>query len=131
MTATYRLIHFVPDPFTGMRFPLGAIVAESGNVRVTKVAKLPSASCLGDHTLALAIQRLHGRLDAIASADALPAVFGPYASLTEPKEVPQGVTDAFSWVEGLINPPRLEMKQVVTPRNCAARGLEAYLRGIK
>lgn len=107
MSATYRLIQFEPDPFTGARFPLGAVVAEPGGaVRVAKVERFPSASCLGDRALAVVVQRLHARLDSVASAEALPAAFGPYASLTEPREVPAGVADALQWVQALLSPPQ-------------------------
>lgn len=105
MTASYRLIHFTPDPFTGARFPLGAVVADgAGGVRVAKVERLPSAACLGDRGLAIAVQRLHARLDGVRSAEALPAVFGPYATLAESTEVPAGVPDALAWVQRLLSP---------------------------
>ena len=42
------------------------------------------------------MQRLYARLDSITSVEALPAVFGPYATLAEPQEVPAGVRDALA-----------------------------------
>ncbi|MFT4976088.1 MAG: hypothetical protein ACI8S6_001983 [Myxococcota bacterium] len=117
MTASYRLIHFTPDPFTGACFPLGAVVADAkGGVRVAKVQRLPSADCLGDRGLAVVIQRLHARLDSLRSAEALPAVFGPYTTLAEPQAIPVGVEDALAWVKQLLNPSVPAAAKTATPR---------------
>lgn len=118
MSASYRLIHFSPDPFTGARFPLGAVVADAqGEVRVARVERLPSADCLGDRRLAVAVQRLHARLGAVTTVEALPAVFGPYATLAEPQEVPKGVPDALAWVQGMLAPTAAQEAHLVTPRS--------------
>lgn len=115
MLATYRLIQFTPDPFTGARFPLGAVVRQGDAVRVATVERLPSAACLGGRSLALVVQRLHARLDSL-EADALPSSFGPYASLSEPREVPAGVPDALAWVQSMLSPPRPQAAPPATPR---------------
>ncbi len=105
MTANYRLLHFTPDPFTGSRFVLGALVTnDEGEVQPVQVEKLPSADCLGDRALAITAQRLHRRLATITSADGLPAVFGPYTRLTEPNPLPNGVRDPVEWVRSLLAP---------------------------
>ena len=114
MTASYRLIHFAPDPFTGTRFPLGAIVAEDGQVRIARVGQLPLAESLGSTSLAVAVQRLYARLDDIRSPHALPLVFGPYATLAAPQAVPEGVEDAHAWVQRLLS-PEPPGEQVVAP----------------
>jgi hypothetical protein len=126
MTSSYRLIHFTPDPFTGARFPLGALVAAGdGAVQVAKVAQLPSAACLGDRNLAVSVQRLHARLDAVHSIDTLPAVFGPYTTLSERREVPAGVSDPLAWVQHMLSPERPSPDRLVTPRG-AQRGSLGY-----
>lgn len=116
MIATYRLIHFTPDPFTGARFPLGAVVVDgAGAVRVAKVEHLPLA-CLGDRSLAVAVRRLHGRLDSISAANQLPSVFGPTTTLAEPAPVPSGVADPHAWVEAMLNPPRPASRKEPVPQ---------------
>jgi hypothetical protein len=116
LTASYRLVHFTPDPFTGARLALGAVVVErDGRVRVAKVNRLPLA-CLGDRGLQIAVMRLHARLDGIGSLEALPSVFGPYATLGEPVGVPDGVPDPLGWVDALLNPERPQQRRNAEPR---------------
>lgn len=116
MSASYRLVHFTPDPFTGARLPLGAVVvARNGDVRVAKVNHLPLA-CLGDRALQIAAQRLHARLDGIGSAEVLPPAFGPHATLGEVVAVPDGVPDPLGWVDALLNPPRSRERRAAEPR---------------
>lgn len=116
MRASYRLVHFTPDPFTGARLPLGAVVVgRDGEVRVAKVNDLPLA-CLGQRGVQIAVQRLHARLDGIRTAEALPPAFGPYATLGETVVVPDGVPDPLGWVDALLNPARPRERQVAEPR---------------
>lgn len=116
MTASYRLVHFTPDPFTGARWPLGALVVDrTGAVRIAKVNQLPLAS-FGDRAMQLAVQRLQGRLDGVRRADALPPVFGPYATLSEAVAVPDAVDDPMGWVDALLNPARPQEPRAATPR---------------
>lgn len=117
MNAHYRLIHFTPDPFAGTRFALGAVVSdERGQVRVARAEWLPSASCLGDRSLAVVIQQLHSRLDAVESAERLPSTFGPYATLAEPHQIPRGVDDAVAWVQAMLSRAKPEGSRVSNPR---------------
>lgn len=104
MNAHYRLIHFTPDPFAGARYALGAVVSdERGQVHVARATWLPSARCLGDRRLAVVLQHLHDRLDAVRSTARLPSFFGPYATLDEPHQIPPGVDDAIAWVETMLS----------------------------
>lgn len=117
MNAHYRLIHFTPDPFAGARFALGAVVSdERGQVRVARAEWLPSAACLGDRSLAVVVQQLHKRLDAVESSERLPSAFGPYATLAEPHQIPRGVDDAVAWVEATLSRAAPEGGRVRNPR---------------
>lgn len=123
MSASYRLVLFAPDPFTGARFPLGAVVVgRKGEVRVAKANHLPLA-CLGDRGLQIAVQRLHARLDGIGSAEALPPAFGPYATLGELVVVPDGVPDPLGWVDALLNPARAREARAAEPRGAQRSSL--------
>lgn len=116
MTATYRLIHFSPDPFTGIRFPLGAVVVdERGILRFAKAQHVPGIDCLGSRDWAIAAQRLMARLESIDSAEILPRAVGPYAQYSDVLSVPNGVTDAFDWVTKLLTPPPAHAKKPVQP----------------
>ena len=117
MTANYRLVHFTPDPFTGTRFVLGALVVnDNGEVQPVQAERLPSADCLGDRALAIAVQRLHSRLATITSAERLPDAFGPYAWLAEPSPLPGGVRDPVDWVRSLLAPEVQRDAHLRTPR---------------
>src|SRR5690606_32248185 len=114
------------DPFTGARFVLGAVVDDGGaDVRVARPERLPGARCLGDRDLAVAVRRLSARLSDVASSEALPHVFGPYTTLAERQEVPQGVGDPVAWVEGLLSPERPTPGAVRAPRG-RQRGTVGY-----
>lgn len=106
MTATYRLVHYSPDPFTGARVPLGAVVVgHDGKVRVARAEHLPLA-CIGDRVHQLALLHMSERLDTIRQPDQLPRSFGPYTTLGGPQPVPEGVADPLGWVASMLNPPR-------------------------
>ncbi len=104
MTASYRLVQFSPDPFTGARAPIGAVVVDrAGAVRVARAAR-PGVGLSPDPGVQRVVQRLHARLDAITSPDALPPAFGPYVTLDAPVTVPEAVLDPVAWVHSLLNP---------------------------
>lgn len=116
MTARYRLVHLTPDPFSGARLPLGAVVVgRNGEVQIAKVAHLPLA-CLGNRGLQLAVQRLHARLDTIRSDASLPPAFGPYATLSDAVVIPDAVADPLRWVDELLNPARPQEHRTPEPR---------------
>jgi hypothetical protein len=101
MRPSYRLLHFAPDPFSGFRLPMAALVRlKSGGFRVAKARDLP-INCLPP-TQARMLDRMVARLDEIRS-DTLPMVFGPYVVLDDPLPVPAGVPDEFAWVDALLN----------------------------
>ncbi len=106
MTARYRLVHYIPDPFTGARMPLGAVVqGVDGAVRVVRVEHLP-LGCIPDRTEQLALLQISAMLDSIDQPDRLPRSFGPDTTLSAAQAVPAGVADPLSWVSNLLNPPR-------------------------
>lgn len=126
MSATYRLVHFAPDPFTGARFPLGAVVTDAdGGVHVAQATHLPSADCLGSRDLAVAVQRLHARLWTVDDPHRLPPAFGPYATLDEPRDIPASVRDPVAWVESMLSPGAPGGRHVSTPRG-VQRATQGY-----
>lgn len=99
MTATYRLVHLSPDPFSGTRLVLGAVVSAEGEVRIAKVKHPLGAESLGRADLAVLARMLSQRLDEIVQPDALPPVFGPLAMLGESRPLPATVMDPVAWLE--------------------------------
>src|ERR1017187_6147506 len=81
MTARYRVVHFVPDPFTGARIPLAAIVAGGGGVSIASAGHVPGAVCLGRPSTYAAMQMVLESLSTVESLDVLPVAVGPHAVL--------------------------------------------------
>ncbi len=100
MTARFRVIHFVPDPFSGGRVPIAALVEQAGHVHVAFAESkwerlLPSNA-------RLVARLIRESLGQRASFDDLPASSGPHALLGEVRIVPREVTEPVRWVRGAI-----------------------------
>lgn len=52
--------------------------------------------------LALAVPSLMRRMDEITEFERLPVAFGPFVCLGPKRDIPDGVTDALVWLEGMI-----------------------------
>ncbi len=98
MTARYRVVHFVPDPFTGARIPLAAIVAGGGGVSIASAGHVPGAVCLGRPSTYAAMQMVLESLSAVESLDVLPVAIGPHAVLDVERQIPGDVADPVRWV---------------------------------
>ena len=66
MTAQYRLVHFVPDPFLGGRVPIAALLRTPDGVQVVRVPHLPGPHCLGGRARAATVQLVVEDLEAVA-----------------------------------------------------------------
>jgi hypothetical protein len=98
MTARYRVVHFVPDPFTGARIPLAAIVAGGGGVSIASAGHVPGAVCLGRPSTYAAMQMVLESLSAVENLDVLPVAVGPHAVLDVERQIPGDVADPVGWV---------------------------------
>ena len=104
MTASYRLVHYVPDPFAEAQFALGAVVSVGQDVRGAPATHLPGPDCLGGAAharLALLLSRQLGDIDSIAQIERL---FGPQVQLSRPYTLPAGVADPVTWVQAHVLP---------------------------
>lgn len=102
MNATFRLVHFVADPFTGARFPVGALVRTRDRIQVARTPE-PIDLGLARTSGAAATARLVA--DALAEArnfDELPAAAGPQAELGEEREIPPEVASPVDWVRDCV-----------------------------
>lgn len=111
MTACYRILHFAPDPFSGLRFPVAAVVREQGGqVKVVPAPKLPSADCVGDPRAVSALNLIAPDLKGGWSHfDRLPRHFGPHFKLSAPVEL--DVENPLVWVMNEILPQKPEKKR--------------------
>lgn len=102
MKPSFRLVHFCPDPFSGARFPLGAVI-EGERVHIARAPQVPDAHCVGGAQKAALARMIHARLGGLSlrHSSELPDVLGPYVSLSEPSEVPARLEDPAeiqSWI---------------------------------
>jgi hypothetical protein len=102
MTARYRIVHFVPDPFLGGRVPIAALLEDHGRVTVVRVPHLPGPQCLGSRARAHTVQLLLADLETVASLDTRPVVAGPQALFDLPVPVPAGIGDPAAWLAALL-----------------------------
>lgn len=102
MTAQYRIVHFVPQPFLGGRIPVAALVRHDGFTRLVAADRQPDANSVGGVAQAATLRVLLRTLEG-ASFDDLPPTAGPHAVLDEPRGIPDSV-DPFTWVSSFVLP---------------------------
>ncbi|MBZ4397848.1 MULTISPECIES: hypothetical protein [unclassified Myxococcus] len=101
-----RLVHYVPDPFSGAKVTIGALVESGARVEFARSPWLPAPGCIGgrkSHFAMLAI------LDALASPTRFDLPSGevsPLARLGEELLLPQEVTNPRAWVEKHLLPQK-------------------------
>lgn len=111
--ASYRLVHFIPDPFTEGRVPIAALVEADGHVSVVK-APMPCACSLGGRSGEALLTMGLQALDHAKRFVELPRSMGPHFTLGDPRDVPAGV-DAVAWVGNLFYRPSAPTTDVATP----------------
>src|SRR5689334_3210698 len=66
MKAKFRLVHFLPDPFTGSRIAIGALVQVGGRAKFVRAGRLPDAGCVGGRDAWAAMQMA---IDSLTAAE--------------------------------------------------------------
>lgn len=123
----YRLVHFVPDPFSGARMPVAALVQqESGKVQVARALHLPGSDCLGRATAEQAMLMALDSLEGAESFTSLPRSAGPHVMLDLPRAVPEDVPDAVAWVEKQVLPQRPEKQKATRATRSPLRSTWGY-----
>lgn len=101
MSARYRLVHFDADPFLGRRFPVGAVVANQGEVQFVQAPHLPDERCLGGADNLAHMQLILLALRETRSLDVrAPA---PNVFLGDVVEIPASVHNPRLWAEEMLN----------------------------
>jgi hypothetical protein len=106
MTARFRIVHFVPDPFSGMRVPVAALVLGKSGLRIVRAPHTAGPGCVGGLATWHNLQGVVHGLDAVRDFDRLPMSLGPHVILDDHREVPERVDDPESWVAKFILPQR-------------------------
>lgn len=97
MTSRYRIVHFMPNPASGTRFAVAALIEHDNQLSVTTASVIPSAGMLGGRQELLALKMVLERLSRAEDFSRLPVSVGPFVILDEPRNVPAGV-DTEKWV---------------------------------
>lgn len=105
MSAEFRIVHFLSDPFLGGRIPVAAVLRDrENNVRVIRARHMPGAECLGGARYAAALRMVLDCLDGSPAFDRLPSSVGPFATMADPMPVPEGVRDPARWLGSHVLP---------------------------
>ncbi len=108
MSARFRLVHFVPDPFLGGRIPIAAIVQADEGISVLRMQHIPGPHCLGGRAAAATVQMVLDDLAQVHDFDSLPKSMGPQAILGNPQQVPVAVTNETAWINSLLSSLRVD-----------------------
>ncbi|MGM0558145.1 MAG: hypothetical protein ACQEVA_17305 [Myxococcota bacterium] len=107
MNRRFRMIHFVPEPFSGARIPIAALVEGDKGVEVAIASYVPSRACLGSRATETLLQGIVADLEAGGlEFGTLPVKFGPQVRLGEPKTLPTEDSDAVQWLRLHVLPRR-------------------------
>jgi hypothetical protein len=105
MNATYRIVHFVPDPFSGWRVPVAALVQVGAEVRVVPSPMVPGPASLGGRPAAALFRMIAASLSEVRTLDRLPAGAGPQAFLDVARTAPvAGLDAAAAWIASHVLP---------------------------
>lgn len=103
-SGTYRIVHYTPDPFSGQRIPIAALVEAQGEIKVARASLLPGADCLGRRAAAVAMDSILESLSDARTLERLPSSTGPYARLDVERPLPPAVRNPVAWVRDNILP---------------------------
>lgn len=121
MRAEYRIVHFVANPFSGLSFPVAALVRDAdGGVRVVMPTSIPDPHCLGSKKAANALLSMREDLAELTSFDRLPRHFGPHFTLTAPEVAPTDRPD--QWVRSTLFPPLVSQGTRPRRKSRASKG---------
>ncbi len=106
MSASYRIIHFVPDPFSGARVPVGALVdyGPGRSVRFAPAGHLPGPGCVGGRRMYSVMSMVSEMLGKHPVDQGVPPSISPMASIGPTQPVPAGVSDPLLWVQSFVLP---------------------------
>ncbi|MCP3100301.1 hypothetical protein LZ198_15630 [Myxococcus sp. K15C18031901] len=107
MSAHYRLVQFLPDPFSGARVPIAALVRDADRrVQVARAPHVPGPHCVGGKALWVAMQMAIEELDRATRFDMLPPTVGPHVRLDHEVRIPESISNPAHWVQSTVLPQR-------------------------
>ncbi len=85
--AEYRVVHFIPNPVSGARVPVAALLRAEGRIRVLSPEHYPGAECLGSSRAVNLLRAIRPQLERIDDFGNLPESLGPLFQLGHVQEV--------------------------------------------
>lgn len=128
MSAEFRVVHYLTNPFLGGRIPVAALVRVGGSVRLVRAQHLPGTECLGGPKHLAALRMILENLDVSPDFDRLPQSAGPFAVMTERLPVPAEISDPEKWVRCHILPTALPDVSRTREPNRSTFGYEFFRR---
>lgn len=104
MSAFYRVVHFAPDPFSGWRVPIGALLSHADRPVFVQADWLPGAGCLGSEAASAVLRMIVEAVARSPDLQRLPAEAGPQAALSDSTPVPSSVSDPARWLAEHVLP---------------------------
>ena len=106
MSARFRLVQYMPDPFAGTKVTVGALVESNGRVELVRAPALPGPSCVGGRSAWVTMQLVLDSFATCAEFDVRSGEVSSLAGVTEAHRIPEDVTNPVAWVESFVLPQR-------------------------
>jgi hypothetical protein len=100
----FRLVSFTPDPFSGGRFTIGALIGTERDASFTPAEHLPGPDCLGGTAAWLTLQKVLQSLASLRRLDPEPGFATQLLSFSPTASVPTGCVDPKSWLRAALLP---------------------------
>lgn len=126
MSASFRLVHYIPDPISDERFALGAVVSVGAQVHGVASQHLPGPSCLGGASHAGLAAFLVRQLEEIMSLDEINRLFGPNVRVSQPQSLPASVSDPTAWVKEHVLRQPLAAQRAPRGHNLPTQGFQFF-----
>lgn len=86
--AEYRVVHFIPNPVSGARVAVAALLRAEGGIRVLSPEHHPGAECLGSSRAVNLLRAVRPQLERMEDFGILPESLGPLFQLGHVQQVP-------------------------------------------
>lgn len=100
----YRLVYFTPDPFSGSRFAIGALVGNEQAASFTRADHIPGPACVGGPAAWLSLQKSLESLSSLERLEADRGFASQLISMSELSNVPRACPDPVAWVRRSLLP---------------------------
>ncbi len=98
----YRLVHFSPSPWNGLRWPMGALIQHDKDLMVVLTPMVPDEATIGGPSSAALLRLVSKRLQAATDFHSLCTSIGPHVSLDAIRYLPLAVENPSDFVLAML-----------------------------